>query len=167
MMQSPADFTAPPTVRIAGSVPVKNAKWVIESIDWGTAYVIWRGGVRLRQDAVVHLLQFVDDTVVTVKRQPTANQPYVLKAGDTLRGLAAQRGVDLQKVLKLNGLRDPKNVRPGLTILFPPSIFPPSGDVGQAPKVTPKKNPFTNSPKSGFTVPKIPGGFGYDKPPAF
>lgn len=131
MMQGPAEFQAPPIVKIQGSVPVKNAQWVIETIDWGQSYVIWKGTNRIRQDAVVNLLQYVPDTVVSTTRQPSANEPYRIKAGDTLRGLATKRGLKLSDIKRVNNIRDPKAIKVGQVILIPPAVFPTLNQIAQ------------------------------------
>lgn len=124
MMQSPAEFQVPPTVKIQGSVPVKNAQWVIETIEWGTQYVIWGDTHRLRQDAVVNLLQYVSDTVISVVTVPSANAPYRLRVGDTLAGLAKKQGIKLSDIKRVNNIRDTKAVKAGDVILMPPSQSP-------------------------------------------
>jgi len=58
-----SDFTPPPTIKVDGALPIGGATWVITSIDWGTE-VYWsqtqKGQFfRMRQDATVHLTQFI------------------------------------------------------------------------------------------------------------
>lgn len=90
MCQSPGDYTPPPTVDIEGAVPVKGGKWVLDPMPtWGTQ-VIWHpDGYRLRQDCVVHLLEFVEADNLSIK-PPATNQIYHVKAGDTLKSISKQ-----------------------------------------------------------------------------
>lgn len=117
----------PPTVRIDGAVPVKNATWVITDIDWGDD-VIWehlgnRHYARQRQDAVVHLLQFVKED--RLKMKPgirTTPTPHRWKKGDTLRKLAKDAYGDAskwQKIASFNKIRDPSKIKVGRVIRIP------------------------------------------------
>lgn len=125
MMQSQGDFTPPVQVFITGAVPVKGARWVIESIDWGTSMVIWNPSGRLRQDAVIHLLQYVPQTVLQTVRPPSATTPYRIKAGDTLASIAARYQVTESALKSQNKIRDPKTIKTkiGQLLLIPPSTF--------------------------------------------
>jgi hypothetical protein len=126
-------------------VPKPGPKnWVIESLDWGTD-VIWdfsSKGVmaRLRQDCVVHLLQYVDEDRVALgkiskgaaaKKASSKIAPFGWAAsvkaleGDTLPKIASRvyrpTGVDdWLKLKKANpGVRDPRHVKKGTLIRVP------------------------------------------------
>lgn len=125
LMHSQAELTAPSMVLIEGAVPVKGARWVIEGIDWGDR-VIWmsdkRGkGYRLRQDAVVHLLQYNTGSTLAVQNPTTAVKLHTVKTGETVRKIAAKHGVSSDDVKKANNIRDPKSVKTGDTLKIPPS----------------------------------------------
>jgi len=126
-MQMGHDYDPPPTVHIEGAVPIKGAKWVIESIDWGDD-VIWSGGGaarraatsgrywRLRQDAIVHLMQFQETTTIhitTVKFIP--NYYEVMKQGETLKSIAKAmygNGNKWKDIQKANPkIRDPNKIK--------------------------------------------------------
>jgi hypothetical protein len=125
----------PPTVRIAGrGVPRPGpVDWVIETIDWGTnvMYDFDQGGsmVRLRQDAVVHLLQYVAGDRAAFKSIPPATpqatgwpKQYIVKPGDTLQKIAVQFYKDSGKwkqIADANNIRDPKKPPVGKTIRIP------------------------------------------------
>lgn len=114
-MQMGGDFREPPTVTITGSVPIKNARWVITGIDWGDN-VIWDGNHRLRQDAVVHLTQYNPEDRLNVrnKGQVRANpKPYVVKRGDTFKKISQSQYGTPDKwriIMNANGIRDPEKI---------------------------------------------------------
>lgn len=82
MSQPPTELKQPPTIKISGAVPRTDLTWVIEDLVQDNQSVIWdqQGGVsvRLRQGFVVHLLQYVDDTLIT-----TAASPTIIAGGGT------------------------------------------------------------------------------------
>src|SRR4051794_11563779 len=92
-MQMGSDLEEPPTVEIIGGVPVKGIKWVI-TIDWGDN-VIYQSGqngdYRLRQDAVVHMTQYVQEDRLVVQNKgklPGAPRLYTVRQGDDLRSVS-------------------------------------------------------------------------------
>lgn len=92
-MQMGKDLQEPASVTIEGLVPVKGIKWVIESIEWGDE-VIWGDPGRLRQDAVVRLLQYNPEVMFQITKTSTPKPKTVkTKAGDTLRKVAARPDV--------------------------------------------------------------------------
>lgn len=118
------DYVQPPRIIIEGAVPVKRDKWVIESIDWGD-HVIWHeAGYRVRQDAVVHLLEYVEPQQLAIK-PVTTSQIIHVKAGDTLKSLSREYyGTPKywSAIKKANNLRDGKKL-PG-TLRIPPIVNP-------------------------------------------
>jgi nucleoid-associated protein YgaU len=90
-MQMGSALNQPPTVMIDGQVPVKGIKWVITSIDWGDD-VYWDAAGRQRQDAVVHLMQYVkEERVDVIGKDPTPTPArWTVRKGDTLRSVAAR-----------------------------------------------------------------------------
>lgn len=91
MATSPDNGVAPPIITVTGLAVAKDIPWVIESIDWDNAATMWdwQGGeaVRLRQTAVVHLLEYVDEVVLITKSSPAATnkrskQPPHIVQGD-------------------------------------------------------------------------------------
>jgi|SRR5215831_4975959 len=126
MFHSPADLTPPRTVLIDGAVPVKGARWVIESIDWGDR-TIWvpdnRGnGHRLRQDATLHLLQLIPETVLKKLSPTTGLKIHTVKAGETGRSIAKKHGVTPDAIKKANNKRDLKTINIGDLLKIPPSM---------------------------------------------
>jgi nucleoid-associated protein YgaU len=127
-MQMGSDYDPPPTVTIDGAVPIKGATWVIENIDWGDE-VFWQESsqgrfFRLRQDAVVHLLQYqaeVNVKIAVVKFLP--NTYYVLHKGETPKQIAkavygnANRWKDIQKANPK--IRDPNKLPVKTTLRIP------------------------------------------------
>lgn len=68
------DFIVPPTLTVDGLLPALGVNWVIEDLTWGEK-AVWISGpagdnIRVRQDCVVHLLQFVDADVVKTSTKP-------------------------------------------------------------------------------------------------
>ena len=135
MRQSPGDLVPPVQVSIDGALPVKGARWVLEGIDWGDV-VIWGSdtpntmlsdfkgnGYRLRQDAVLHLLQVVTPSVLAITAASNSWVPIVMKAEQTMAGIAKEFGVTIPAILKANGMRDSKSIKTGQQINVPASIF--------------------------------------------
>lgn len=50
--------------------------------------------------------------------------PYVVRFGERLEDIAKTRGVATSRLRTINGIEDPAEVRPGLTLLVPPSRGP-------------------------------------------
>jgi hypothetical protein len=126
MRQSPGDLVPPVQVFVDGAVPVKGATWVITGIDWGTA-TIWQAdkfgrGYRLRQDAVLHLLQYVAETDLKLNRMPAMTTRYRVKTQESLDHIAAQSGVSTSAIKIANGIRDGKTVKTNQILYIPPSL---------------------------------------------
>jgi hypothetical protein len=82
-----SDFSPPPTIKIDGALPIGGATWVITGIDWGTE-VYWsqtpRGQYfRLRQDAVVHLTQYIEEQRLKVAITNSLPNQYIVPKGTT------------------------------------------------------------------------------------
>jgi nucleoid-associated protein YgaU len=132
-MALPAGGDSPPIVSVSGlGIPhLGPSRWVIESIDWGDN-VIWDNDrdsgsmVRLRQDCVVNLLQYVDeDRVAFSTLQPGSGlwpKHYTWKKGDTLQKVASKFYHNSKKwkiIAKANNIRDPKGIKPGRILIIP------------------------------------------------
>lgn len=170
MRQSPGDLTPPVQVFIDGAVPVKGAKWVVENIDWGDM-VLWTtdskgAGYRLRQDAVLHMLQYVEATMLKVA-VPGTGFPIVLKAEQTLTKIAKDFNVAVQDIMKANNVRDSKSIKTGQHLIVPGNLFnlpikPQLASV-KPPDPKPKPQPARTPRSIGITsvpglVPPIRGG---------
>jgi LysM repeat protein len=134
MRQSPGDLTPPVQVYIDGALPVKGGKWVLEGIDWGDT-VIWAtdtpnsklgdfksNGYRVRQDAILHMLQSVQPKILQVNT-PNIGYAIVLKAQQTLAQIAKDWNVTVQEILKANNMRDSKAIKPGQHLVVPGNPF--------------------------------------------
>lgn len=113
------DYSPPPKIKIEGALPVKGATWVLENdTDWGSN-VIWHPeNYRLRQDCIVHLLQFQTADNLTIKA-PSTSHTYVVKAGDTLKSISrSQYGTPAywSTIKNANNIRDPKKLPKTLRI---------------------------------------------------
>lgn len=114
-MQMGADFREPPTVQVEGAVPVKSATWTM-SIDWGDN-VIWEDDHRLRQDAVVHLVQYNPEDRLKVRNKghlKAVSAPYTVKAGDTFKSISQHSYGTPKKwreIMAANNIRDPKKIK--------------------------------------------------------
>jgi LysM repeat protein len=127
MFRSPGDFVTPVTVLVDGAVPVKGAKWVVEGIDWGDQ-AIWatdaRGqGYRLRQDAIIHLLQFVEPSVLKVAIPNSTAFQIVTKVQQTIEQIAREWNISAQAILKANNLRDSKSVKANTHLIVPGNLW--------------------------------------------
>jgi LysM repeat protein len=120
----------PPVVTITGyGIPHPGpSNWVIENLQWGTNVIIDHNAdgsvVRLRQDCVVNLMEYIAGDRVAFSRIPPATagspngfqKPYLVKKGDTLKIIANKvyktpRPSDWKLIAKANGIRDPKAIK--------------------------------------------------------
>lgn len=130
------NFVEPPTVKVDGYLPVYGLTWVIEDITWGDNQVWMQGDtgetIRVRQDAIVKLLQFVDEDVVKVGNlgqvPKPSTKPYQANGQETLKQIAKKvygNSAMWVEIAKLNpGLvRGPQTVPAAGTILqMPPPL---------------------------------------------
>lgn len=102
-----APGVTPPPVRLVGAVPHPDFTWVITGIDWGDCLRDSATGARLRQAAVVHLLEYMEERVVSALPPPP--RKYKVKRGDDLKKIAARmlgKSARWPEIVKLNkGLR--------------------------------------------------------------
>lgn len=131
LMATGDNFQEPPTVFIDGFTPAAGVKWVINNFEWGDD-VKWTRDpqtgidIRVRQDVIVQLVQFVEED--TVKVVPTAGVPgiWITQDGDTLRKISKTtygNGKYWQQIAKANpGItRDPDApLPPKLRLILPP-----------------------------------------------
>jgi LysM repeat protein len=127
MRFSSGTLVPPVQVYVDGALPVKGATWIIMGIDWGSR-TIWdsdtRGtGHRLRQDAVLHLLQYVQETDLKLNKMPAMTTRYMVHEGETLQMIAANKGVTVSAIKVANGLRDGKTIKKGQVLYIPPSLY--------------------------------------------
>jgi hypothetical protein len=126
-MQLGSDYQPPPTVSIDGALPVVGATWVISTIDWGDI-VYWKqmptgDFVRLRQDAIVHLLQYVAEERLLLRNVGLPHTYTVFRKGVSLRDVAKEmygspkRWKDIQKANPK--IRDPNNIPTRTTLRIP------------------------------------------------
>jgi nucleoid-associated protein YgaU len=132
----------PPLVKVDGTVPYKDKRWVINSIEWG-AMIRSAAGQRLRAEATVELLEYVADDRVQFKKaaalardddaleraknavrsaNTTKRRTYSIKQDDDLEVVAARELGDHRRwasIGDLNDIRDPKSVREGQVIILP------------------------------------------------
>jgi len=123
-----ADFTPPPTVKIDGALPVGGATWVISSIDWGTE-VFWAQTpqgqyFRLRQDAVVHLIEFQDEQRLNITITNSLPNHYTTQAkNETLKDIAKAmygNGSKWKDIQQANPkIRDPNHIPKGTQLRIP------------------------------------------------
>jgi hypothetical protein len=133
MRQSPGDLVPPVQVFVDGALPVKGGTWVMEGIDWGDM-VLWSNtssdrmgeyhgaGYRLRQDAVLHLLQYIQPKILQVSA-PNSGVSIVLKAEQTLQNIANDFNTSVNAIIRANGKRDSKAVKTGEHLIIPSSPF--------------------------------------------
>lgn len=123
------DYDPPPTITLQGALPVNGATWVIEDIDWGDE-VYWSQQssqgrfFRMRQDAVVHLLQYqAEERLKIVMPRQLPNQYTVFKEGETLRSIAKVMYGDGDKwkvIKKANpSVRDPNKLKVKTVLRIP------------------------------------------------
>lgn len=121
------NYSPPPTVTVEGGVPIKGATWVIESIDWGDE-VFWSQSdqgryFRLRQDAVVHMLQYQAEARLKITMPKSLpNEFTVPRDGFTMREVAKAmygNGEKWQKIQKANPNRDPNKLKKDTVLRVP------------------------------------------------
>lgn len=122
---SDADLQEPPHLRINGALPVKGATWVITDITWGTQ-VIWNvSGTRQfrhRQDATLHLLQYVSQEAFKgIKEFKIRDTVLVNNKGQGIEHHSGGDPKTKKEIQKKNGIRDPKVIKrkPGKKIVVP------------------------------------------------
>lgn len=123
----------PPPVRFDTGGAVLNDRtlasdlWWWADIDWGAAMA--RGGRLVRQAGVLRLTQKSDDEprrVTSTKNTSVsagASSTYTVKRGDTLSKIALDKlgkASRWPEILALNGLRDPRAIKPGQRLQLPP-----------------------------------------------
>lgn len=139
MDASPALETPPPLITLDGFALRTDLTWVIDNIDWDSQNVIWDvvGGirVRLRQDATVHLMEYVDDNVIitapspAVANSPSKKTPSVhISRGQSLKEVAQEVYGDPAKYLPIlfanpQLSNDPSAIIPAQTVLSIPPLY--------------------------------------------
>lgn len=139
MALPPQSGGEPPVVSVQGAaLPSPGpVQWVIENLAWGTN-VIWGQAangvsVRLRQDCVVNLMQYVaDDRTALKPLQPSQAQigkskvgwpkSYRVRKGDTLNKIASRYYGNSglwKKIATANKIRDPKSLKVGQKLRIP------------------------------------------------
>jgi len=122
-----SDFNPPPTIKIDGALPVGGATWVITGIDWGDE-VFWaqtpRGQYfRLRQDALVHLTEYVAEQRLKITITNSLPNTYITSKGDTLQNIAKAmygNGSRWKEIQKANPkIRDPNKIPAKTTLRIP------------------------------------------------
>lgn len=100
MSMIPAENQTPPLIDIDGPVMREDLAWVIEDITFDNQNTIWEeiGGtpVRTRQDAVVHLLEYVDDDVII-----TAPTPAIVAGGGKTKKTITSSGQTAKQLAQI------------------------------------------------------------------
>jgi hypothetical protein len=115
----------PTKVRITGGVPVKGATWFISDITWGdnVYYTVNKGkGDRQRQDAVIHLTQYVDEVALKgIKEFKITDKVITVKKGQDIHHMSGGNPKTKKAIQKKNGIRDVKTIgkKPGQKIKVP------------------------------------------------
>jgi lipoprotein NlpD len=111
----------------------------------------------------------VRDPVKTRPARPSIQSPiYRVQRGDTLHGIAWQRGVDYRLIAAWNGIRPPYRIYTGQTLrLTPPPVarVPPVSSPrksAKSPSVAPARKP--QSPKTAKKLPPTPQAKAVSKP---
>lgn len=122
---SQADLREPSHLRINGALPVKGTTWVLTDITWGSK-VIWDAEgtrySRYRQDATLHLLQYVSEEAFKGLKEFKIRDRIVVNSSG--QGIEHHSGGDpktKKDIQKKNHIRDPKIVKtkPGKKIVIP------------------------------------------------
>lgn len=134
MGTQPGDLQLPPRLKVSGLAYKTSLWWVIDDITWDSQDVIKMDisgrPARVRQAGVVHLLEFIDDKVITTPAQPKVNHPVkkvTVPDGMTLKQIAQMIYGDPDKwfIIYQNNLEvipipDPRQFIPKGTALVTP-----------------------------------------------
>ncbi len=105
-----------PSVRFEDLMAAVQEKLAAEQLDEVlVALTPLRGSSRLAPEeaaAVEELLSQLAGTVI-YSREHWLEPPYVVRAGDTLEGIARRHDVPAELLAKVNGIRDPDRLEPG------------------------------------------------------
>jgi hypothetical protein len=124
----------PPRVKVSGTALYTDKTWIITSIDWDNVNTVWNSDgdtvFRTRQSAVVHLLEFVDDSVIVTLPSPAVvNRPpgktVKLQSGLTLKQIAQKVFNDPDRYMEIFFANpwidpDPRAIVPAGTVLTIP-----------------------------------------------
>ena len=123
------NFMEPPTVSVIGYTPAQGVTWVINDIEWGTD-AVWvtdpNSGdqIRVRQDATLKLLQFVQVDVVKIIPTLGVVGIWIVEKGQRLRSIAKESYGDASLWTLIRdanpGVRDPENIPAGTELRIPP-----------------------------------------------
>lgn len=144
MSQPAGALTPPPTVKITGPVERTDLVWVIENITWEADMVVrdmqTGGSVRMRQGAVVHLLQYIDDKLILTPPRPKVAGKVVDGADKTAKRLSQDiHGTpDFWKLFQdanLGVIKSPRQKIPkGTKVVIPPITGANIGTLGPGSK---------------------------------
>lgn len=114
----------PPAFTITGPVPFPGMVWVVESApSWGDVVEYNDASDRIRQDVVLHLVQFVQPATLALGSKVGAkHKTYTVRKGDTLRSIAAHHLGSAKRwaeIAKLNHLRDGRHLKAGTVLRLP------------------------------------------------
>jgi len=84
----------------------------------------------------------------TPRSSPIRSEEYVVKKGDTLGRIAGHYGVDVDQLMRANGIDDPKRLAVGRVLVIPTS--------GQSPLRAARKSPAHASAKASRQPPGAP-----------
>lgn len=108
-----ADLSTPPKIRLGGIAFRKDLTWVIDDITHdGNSVLDTQGGsvVRIRSNCVVHLLEFIDDTVITTAASPAISA----QSGKKKVTITTPKGMTLKQIAQL----EYKDVTKGMQLIL-------------------------------------------------
>jgi hypothetical protein len=117
----------------------ENLDWVVEDITFGTKVERNQYGNRIRQDVVVHVMEFVEDDNLKDnssaarrrakkegarrrKKRRGKSHLVAVKTGETASSVGVRElgsASRTREILRANGIRDPKSVKPGQWLRIP------------------------------------------------
>jgi hypothetical protein len=87
--------TEPSIVHVSGHALETNTDWVFNGIDWDDQNTIWEkndsGRYRIRQTAVVHLLEYIPDTIIQTPAAPKPNKNKPTKHVPAAHGMSLKK----------------------------------------------------------------------------
>jgi hypothetical protein len=128
----------PPLVKINGPVPHDDLIWVIDTIEWGESQRRRRDGHRVRQQAVVNLIDWVAEDILgkgsaaaRARERATRGEAgkqtgyriYTVRRGDNLLKIAARllgAAARWHEIARINNLRSPYRLKVGMKLRIPP-----------------------------------------------
>lgn len=115
---SPSTVAATPKIRAKFVEFMDTARRKLEAGEWRDVHgklTTWYDDPHLSPEESLQLTDLLDQIAGTAiySRRPILDEAYTVQPGDNLQRIAESYNVSWQLLAKINGIRDPQNLRPG------------------------------------------------------